>query len=273
MDAIGYITLLATDSYLPGVLVLQLCLARAGAKHALYVGVSAGVSDIARDQLRAHGLAVIELASVVLPGKVEQELSHWLHSFDKLKIFSLTGFRKLVYLDSDLLVLRNIDELFSLPHMSTVCAGRKFPGNDSWSGVNSGLMVVEPRTGLSEAMERLIPAVLASGESVGDQDVIQAFYPWAQLAALELGQGYNVFSIYLDYYIKNRDDALRGEPVRVIHFIGRKKPWMRSGAEMIKHCLRLVWAGKKWEAYYNLKYAAACWVVNWRAGRVGPVGR
>jgi hypothetical protein len=78
--------------------------------------------------------------------------SRWTHSFGKLAIFSLTGFDKLVYVDSDMLILRNLDKLFARPHMSAVVAGRSFPGDEHWRGLNSGLMVVKPQAGLYETL-------------------------------------------------------------------------------------------------------------------------
>ena len=61
------------------------------------------------------------------------------NTFDKLNIFSLVEFEKIVYLDSDLLILENIDNLFNYPHLS---CPRDLPFN--MTKFNSGVMVLEP---------------------------------------------------------------------------------------------------------------------------------
>ncbi|VEU20851.1 DEKNAAC101689 [Brettanomyces naardenensis] len=51
----------------------------------------------------------------VKPIDLQSESSYWSKSFTKLYAFGLTQYERLVFIDSDSLVLRNMDELFTLP--------------------------------------------------------------------------------------------------------------------------------------------------------------
>ena len=72
--------------------------------------------------------------------------SHWTNTFDKLLIFELIQFDKLVYLDSDMYIRKNIDELFERENMSAVIDRRIGPIiSEDWIKLTSGLMVIEPK--------------------------------------------------------------------------------------------------------------------------------
>lgn len=62
----------------------------------------------------------------------------WRFRYSKLLMWNMVQYRKIVYLDSDLLVLDSIDSLFEKPQLSAV------PDTVPPDKFNSGLMVVEP---------------------------------------------------------------------------------------------------------------------------------
>lgn len=233
----AYITLLSTLDYLPGVLVLHESLCRVETAYPLHVAVSKGIPGHVDALLAQRGMAVIRLpAPIDIPAVFQEKSGHWSYTFDKLHLFGLTQFDKLVYLDSDMMVLANIDELFARPHMSAVAAGRLVHPN--WRRLNSGLMVIAPEPSLPEkisaALQKAITEVQTMGiESLGDQDIINAYYnEWPYLKNLHLDDGYNMFYSEIDVYLDKHGYALppvRGykeRTVRVVHFVGRHKPWM-----------------------------------------------
>ncbi|KAE9593678.1 putative glucuronosyltransferase [Lupinus albus] len=58
-------------------------------------------------------------------------------NYSKLRIWQLTMYDKIIFMDSDILVHKNIDEFFSYPQLSV--------GNSEYFSVfNSGLMIIEP---------------------------------------------------------------------------------------------------------------------------------
>ena len=126
-------------------------------------------------------------------------------TFDKVHLFGLSEFSKLVYVDADMLVLTNMDELFDKPNMSAVPAGRLI--HPDWVRINSGLLVIEPAAGLPDAIFASLPKAMeqAAGSgaaNLGDQDLLNAYYlHWSESPELQLDQGYNIFQCYLDEHI------------------------------------------------------------------------
>ncbi|MDB5929093.1 MAG: hypothetical protein JWR60_800 [Polaromonas sp.] len=242
----AYVTLLSTMSYLPGVLVLHESLKQVDSSYPLWVGISAGIPLHVDADLQKKGLQVVRLpASIKIPVSLSKASGHWRNTFDKLHLFGLVSFNKLVYLDSDMILLANIDALFEKPHMSAVAAGRLiYP---DWKRLNSGLMVIEPEHGLPEKIAAMLePAIrqasAAEIDRLGDQDLINAYYSeWPDAGHLHLDQGYNLFCTHLDDYIGKHGYQLPASNVnaskliRVVHFVGADKPWMKWAG--LKHFL------------------------------------
>ncbi|AEG94353.1 glycosyltransferase [Ramlibacter tataouinensis] len=231
----AYVTLLSTADYLPGVLCLAKSLRATGTPHPLVVGLSASLPAECDEVLRQAQLPTVRLpAASPVPRTMEQNGHHWGRTFDKLHLFGLAHYSKLVYLDSDMLVLSSLDELFERPHLSAVPAGRLV--HPDWDRLNSGLMVIEPDADLPRAIgnrldNALATAAQAGNQAIGDQDLINAWAPGWPSSGLQLDEGYNVFDSLLDDYL-DRGYALPtqpggdgAKPVKVVHFIGPVKPW------------------------------------------------
>lgn len=252
----AYVTVIATDNYLPGALALHASLKATGARYPMVIAVGSSVSPKTENILQNNNLQTIRIDKPDFTETLNQQKKHWLHALDKLAVFSLTEFNKLVYIDSDMLVLKNLDHLFEKPHMSAVQAGRSFPGNESWAGINSGLMVVEPKAGLYETLQGRIPEVMGESRlNIGDQDIINHYYDhWPESDNQLLNESYNVLALYIDYYMKNRGAIFKGEKLKVVHFIGAEKPWMKSPVKQLWHIAWLLKQGKKYEAWYFIIY-------------------
>ena len=234
----AYITLLSTMSYLPGVIVLHDSVKRTNTSYPFWVAISSSIPLEVDDKLRDRGMYVVRLPMPIkIPQTFKENSGHWGNTFDKIHLFGLTSFTKLVYLDSDMIVLGNIDELFERSHLSAVAAGQL--EHPDWTRLNSGLMVIEPENQLSErmveAVDRAIEEVSALGSNkIGDQDIINAYYPdWPERRDLHLDDGYNLFFSDLDAYVDRHRYQMPGEAknnfkkVHVLHFVGPLKPWMK----------------------------------------------
>jgi lipopolysaccharide biosynthesis glycosyltransferase len=245
----SFVTLLSTESYLPGVLALNESLRRFKSRYPLLVVVSNAIQQSTKNLLEKSGMRVVTCSEgMYVPVEIKNKSGHWGNTFDKIFIFGLTDYRKLVYVDSDMIVLRNIDELFDKPHMSAVSAG-KFLYPD-WIRLNSGIMVIEPEQGLPEKIMKTLDKSLSEVDALGstalgDQDLINAYYAeWLASTELHLDEGYNIFQSHLDAYIDKNSYALPDEnaplkkPVSIVHFIGKDKPWMRYSA--VKHLLNML---------------------------------
>jgi glycogenin len=255
----AYATLLSTETYLPGVLALHESLRRTGTPYPLMVAVSANLPADVEPPMWQAGILVRRIPeSTAIPREMIENNGHWGYTFDKVHLFGLVEFSKLVYVDSDMMVISNIDELFDKPHMSGVPAGRLV--HPDWIRLNGGLLVIEPQEQLADRIFATLPQALeevaALGNTAsGDQDLLNAYYPaWRNTPELELDQGYNMFQCYLDIHIEKHgyrlpdDKTGTGPPVKIVHFIGPRKPWMKGA--VVRHYLRRLRRGSavKWES-------------------------
>ena len=255
----AYATLLCSEVYLPGVLALHQSLRSTGTAYPLVVALSADFPPAAETPLRQSGILIRRIPeSAAIPQEMIGGNGHWGPTFNKIQLFGLVEFSKLVYVDSDMMVLSNIDELFDRPHMSGVPAGRLV--HPDWVRLNSGILVIEPQEQLADKIFATLPRALEEvaargGKDSGDQDLLNAYYPaWPNMPELELDQGYNVFQCFLDIHIEKHgyrlpdDKSGTGPAVKIVHFVGPHKPWMKGA--VVRHYLRRLRRGKsvKWEA-------------------------
>lgn len=237
-----FLTTLNTDNYLTGVLVLARNI-KEFCTHRLVVLVSDDLKDKTYDTLKLFQISYITMENSTVSEEVENVVEneslhgHWINTFFKLKIFDLIQFRKIVYIDSDMMVQKPLDELFQKENMSAVIAGKSFPGNESYEDINSGIFVFKPKEGLSKELINLIPVVAKKKKSFGDQDVLAEYFKdWKDKANLHLAEEYNVFWMYYDFYYKK-------STIRVVHFIGKVKPWMMSRRRVLKEYFKCILKG------------------------------
>jgi alpha-N-acetylglucosamine transferase len=270
-NEMAYVAVLSTDSFLEGVLVLQDSLRLSRSRYPLHVVVGSKVGPAARQTLARAKVEQITAGELDLPDYIlsanaqSDHHKHWSGVFDKLHVFSLTQFEKIVYIDSDVLVVRNIDDLFGRDHMSATRAG-ELPGRDDSVDFSTGLMVIEPAAGLTDEIVALLPEAYESERrwrtaagrpmSLGVQGVINMRWPeWMEASHLHLDAKYNVMATHLDYYLSQRGYRLRGpDAIRVLHFDGELKPWMTAGVHSLRHAARLLARRHKWEMAAHLAY-------------------
>lgn len=248
----SYVTALTTDAYLVGVLALHLTLRRSKSRYGLTAILTDTVSVHSEHLLKDFGINTLRIGVVALPEGFRQQKTHWTHSLGKLSIFDLTMFEKIVFVDSDMMVLENIDSLFERESLSATQAGRSFPGNEHWKELNSGLMVLRPQKGLRDALESAIPGYAANHSEFGDQDILQEHFQWPSSPELVLREEYNVFMQYIEHYIAHKSTILNGEDIKIVHFIGPQKPWMTPFLKQIKTIMQLA----KWRKFHTLRYYA-----------------
>jgi glycogenin len=285
----AYVTVLSGDSYLDGLLALNESLRWCRSAHPLYVVVGSEVTDAARRVIDRAGITPISVPAMAIPDDIRRanqnsdHHKHWSGVFEKLVVFSLSEFEKLVFLDSDMVVIRNIDDLFERPHMSGVIADI-VPGRGASVDLNAGLMVIEPEPNLTARLLDSLPAVFerakqwrsAEGRpvSMGVQSVINAFWSgWIDQPELHLPGRYNVLVDHLDYYVRALGYRWRGpQGIRVLHFIGQTKPWMRSPLGSARRLAVLLVRGRTSEGLALLVYLAVRQSARLRLAR-SQVGR
>lgn len=236
----AYLTLLSNDTYLPGVQVLNRSLKAVSTQYPLFCMLSVSIRNESQQILEAEGISCIRLCRSAVEGNInptDKSFSHWNYTFDKLFAWGLIQFEKVVFLDSDMLIIRNIDHLFEKEPFSAVAADCSFPKNEKWiGGLNSGLIIIKPNKEVEKKLLSLIKPTIKKARlnhlNVGDQDVVKSFLPnWSESHSLHLDEGYNLFADHLSYYIRHLEFTLNrnnGKPIFVIHFIGKAKPWMKK---------------------------------------------
>lgn len=134
----AFVTLLTKTAYLPGTLVLHLSLKNVGAKYPLVVMVTPTVTERDREILRKRGIKLRDIESLA-PEAGKHSLSthdaRFTDTWTKLRAFELEEYevrlyarsvhrcsltamftaQRIVLLDSDMIVMRNMDELMDLP--------------------------------------------------------------------------------------------------------------------------------------------------------------
>ena len=257
-----YMTVLSNDKYVRGVKALKRSLRSVKSKYDLVVLIPEDKSDVLTELLKkaripdAHCRVMTQpKMDVVYPSDVHFEQHYWEHTFFKLQVAKCDMFEKIVLLDSDMLIMRNIDDLFEKPHYSAVVAGGV--RHPEWVTFNSGLMVLVPSNTLyrrladciAPAMERCYREAC----NIGDQDVFQEAFPdWPDHPELSLSETYNAF---FEYVYDLRKKYPRNE-LRVVHFIGSTKPWS-NGVITKENILRLyqtLRAREIWKFGILLKY-------------------
>lgn len=261
-----YMTVLSTDSYIPGVIKLYKSLIATQPQYPFLCACSRNISDVSIQKLNEKGIKCIKLQRCAVDNITSLEndinFSHWKYTYDKLLLFGLTEFRKIVYLDSDMLILENIDELFNCKPFSAVPAGYLI--NNEWTRLNSGLMVIEPNMDTMEKMLKLIAPVYhkrkEQGLATGDQDIINEYIPdWSNKKDLILPESYNLIFKYIDIYKKNFNfqysNQDKNRTIKVVHFIGKSKPWnnnvLKKISLIIKYLITFDYRLKAFIKYLN----------------------
>ena len=233
-----YLSVITTDDYAVGAVALGECLRKTQPQYGLVVVLTQQISGRCEQSLQRAGLTTLRVDQHLQRSATsESGLRHWDNTFGKLLMFELVQFEKIVYLDSDMLVLRNLDHLFERPHMSAAVPDKLMPGHESWVQLCSALMVIEPQAGLANAIMQYVPAVEARMKSFSDQDLLHQHFPeWPSHPELELNQGYGMFPDSIDQYVNkfgyNLNFAAPDErTIAVVHFVGSRKPWAWSSGE------------------------------------------
>jgi alpha-N-acetylglucosamine transferase len=235
------------DSYLPGVQALQRSLLAVGSLHSLIVMITPDtVSECAVDVLENEGCVVQAIERYVPGGRIDHrnyKLACYAECWCKLRMWEMTEFERLVYLDADMLVLRNIDDLFVLPEgfwaAPDCAAGRPTQQERDACALlavsrglpptyfNAGMYVMSP---CMDTMEDFGMALQEGRFEIGgyaEQDFLNAYYQhsWRCLsAAYNLQKGVKCHHAHL----------WKPEEAAILHYTDRK-PWCADGTHPEDH--------------------------------------
>ncbi|KAJ3047981.1 Exostoses (Multiple)-like 3 [Rhizophlyctis rosea] len=215
-ESFAYVTLLCDDVMLDATLVLAHSIKLTGSPHPFIVLTLAGVSNEAYLKLRTPGVGVDEVREVPqleypFPINDARRAINKMCRYSKLHLWDL-DFTKIVYLDADVLVVKNIDDLFQWPEFSAAL--------DMGGTYNTGVFVAEPSKATYMAMLETYPT--APSYNVGDQGFLNWFFtqPFATQPHT-LPPAYNTPVKFKEYAIW----PMQRVAARILHFTSETKPW------------------------------------------------
>jgi len=165
----AYVTLLYGDEFLLGVRVLGQSIRETGTAKELVCVVTAA-SEEAVETLKGDGWKIYTADTILNPSRVPGYVTpaRFWAVFTKLVIFKLP-YRKVVYLDADTVVLKNIDELFECGGTRGYCANLKHSEH-----MNTGVIVATPDESLFDDMMRNIHST--HSYDGGDQGFLDSYF-------------------------------------------------------------------------------------------------
>ncbi|KAI1468669.1 glycosyltransferase family 8 protein [Daldinia caldariorum] len=235
-----YATLLLSDTYLPGALVLAQSLRDAGTTKKL-------AALVTRDTVAPEVITELETvydyiipvntirntqtANLNLMGRAD------LHSaFTKINLWQQTQFRKIVYIDADVVAYRAPDELFDLPHPFSAAPDIGWPDL-----FNTGVMALTPN--LSDYQAMLAMAERSISFDGADQGLINLHFKDYN----RLSFAYNVTPSAHYQYVPAYRHFQSG--INLVHFIGPDKPWFQGRSSTTGSAPFNEMTGKWWAVY------------------------
>ena len=251
-DSCAYVTLVTNADYALGAMALVRSLRLSGTQADIVVMHTGGVDAAALEPCRVlgarlhqaellptsdafnerHQRARIHAENPFTKGR-KPSFHTPLDNFAKLRLWQLEEYERVVFIDADAIVVRNIDRLFSYPEFSA--APNVYETLGDFHRLNSGVFVARPSGETFDAMLARLDAPEAHWPRT-DQTFLQAFFPhW---------HGLPVFFNMLQYVWFNLPELWDWKSVHVIHY-QYEKPWENDHpkAERLRPLIDL------WNAY------------------------
>ncbi|KAI9888387.1 MAG: glycogenin glucosyltransferase [Vezdaea aestivalis] len=247
----AYCTLLITDSYLPGAVVLAHSLRDAGTKKKLAALII--LENLAADTItelkRVYDYVIpVELLTNQTPANLYLMNRPDLGStFTKINLWRQEQFRKIVYVDADVVALRAPDELFNLP--STFAAAPDIGWPDCF---NSGVMVLNPNA--QDYFGLLALAQRGISFDGADQGLLNMYFRQYDRMSFTYNCTPSGHYQYVPAYRHFQSS------ISMIHFIGADKPWLLGNNSKSSNSPYDEMLGRWWAVYdrhYKVPAAAS----------------
>lgn len=242
----SYVTLLSDNSFIDGVLLLYKGLKETNSQFPLTCIITNNVTQDIINKLQEYNINTIIYPEIKTPQnfyahncKIDKLCAdNWINVFSKLHIFDLDQFDKIIYLDADIMILKNLDHLFSYPHMSAAIVGEYFNKWPDWIHFNSGCMVIKPSKKLYQDIlkfyynfnENNLPDYMF----IADQEILNKYFnDWGIKKELHLNKYYNIYPSLITN-MKQLQDIKSN--CYFIHFVG-VKPWQNWKFNLNEQCI------------------------------------
>lgn len=175
---------------------------------------------------------VVHIKEIEAPKRVfkEYEWSRFKHVFTKLEALNFVEYAKIIFLDIDILIVKNIDELFKMQAPAATCIYHKFdhgqlipkkymikkPYMISY-GINAGVMVFEPST---KEFNRLI-------NDVNTNLNYKLKNPEQEFLSIVYANNFHHIDIKYNFQTFKFADKYPINYGLIHHYSSRVKPWMK----------------------------------------------
>ncbi|XP_076931551.1 UDP-glucuronate:xylan alpha-glucuronosyltransferase 2-like isoform X2 [Bidens hawaiensis] len=210
----AYATVLhSSESYVCGAIMLAQTLLKTGTKRDLILLIDTSISIAKREALAAAGWTIRIIERIRNPRAEKNSYNEY--NYSKFRLWQLTDYDKIIFIDSDIIVLRNLDIVFSFPQMSAV-------GNDN-SIFNSGIMVIEPSNcTFMHFMQQTEEIISYNG---GDQGFLNEIFVYWHRLPRRVNFLKNFWSnTTVETSMKNQLFGADPPKLYAIHYLGLK-PW------------------------------------------------
>jgi alpha-N-acetylglucosamine transferase len=206
-------------------------------------------NDISKNKLKIlkkYYYKLIKIDYINVEGIVKERFTK---IFTKLEIFKLTQFDKILFLDTDMYVLKNIDHIFSLntPAAMIISPNLNYKHNQSIiignSIINAGFMLLKPNLNDYNKMIQKLKTYNFSDPNLEQKFLSVYFKKWNNISYL-----YN-FQFALIYIEGKRSEIYKKtkfDDIFVIHYSSKKKPYY--------------YMNNKSETYFNFKQFYDKWI-------------
>ncbi|XP_009791926.1 UDP-glucuronate:xylan alpha-glucuronosyltransferase 2-like [Nicotiana sylvestris] len=209
----AYATILhSSATYVCGAITLAQSLLRTGTKRDLILLLDKSISGPNRDALVKAGWKLRFIRRIRNPRAEKDTYNEY--NYSKFRLWQLTDYEKIIFIDADIIVLRNIDFLFHFPQMSATGNARSI--------FNSGVMVIEPSNCTFRMfMQHQREIISYNG---GDQGFLNEVFVWWHRLPRRLNFFKN-FENSNDVSVKNQLFDADPPQLYAIHYLGLK-PWV-----------------------------------------------
>lgn len=211
----AYATILhSAEMYVCGAIALANSIRRSGSTRDMVILVDENIQQENRQGLKEAGWIVIQIERIRNPRGEPDTYNEW--NYSKLRLWQLTAYNKLIFLDSDVLVLQNIDFLFQSEEIAA--------SGNSRTVFNSGVMVLEPHNCTFQFLISQIDTIFSYNG--GDQGFLNEVFPWWHRLPRRMNFLKHFYSnSQEEFEEKNKLFGMHPPQLYVLHFLGYK-PWL-----------------------------------------------
>ncbi|XP_022744423.1 putative UDP-glucuronate:xylan alpha-glucuronosyltransferase 4 [Durio zibethinus] len=196
-----------TDAYVCGAIALAQSIIQSNSNRDLLLLHDEKISPKSLTGLKTAGWKIRQIGRIRNPFAKKNSFNE--SNYSKLRIWLLTWYDKVVFIDADVLVFRNLDRLFVYPQLSAASNDRTL--------FNSGIMVIEPSLCMFEDLK--VKSFRVDSHNGGDQGFLNEVFTWWHRLPTKV----NFLKCFEGKESYRRDKI--PDDVYAIHYLGLK-PWM-----------------------------------------------